>query len=403
MRILINRRSHASGAGFSSKSTVSPSQGTSSVDNLLDVHPGIAWMPAPCTDEPGTPKLRIGSDGASADATVTPTWSRNLTTLLANIQTAIRAVGGDYASVEVTREEDTGKPKFDMNNGAVQLELLHTFDSDTEATGTALGFDVSSDDTGATEYTADYPVRYGWAQAVLDLGAAADVDVIALFGSNLVVGDKLEVYGHTTNLGAGRDTWNATATYSASVSINAGYGYNPLALVMPSSTQTLRYWCVVVASDHPSATSTGTRTADDLRLGCLVLGEWDDYRPSADNPAERPVHARPVQASKRKRGEFGGQVGPVRPSLDLTLDDWTEAQMRTLLRKVLDGTGLDDGEGLRAFPTVWYLGDQSAGSSSLVSPDTFVYGVVDDNLSPTYRQGDVASLALSIDGMSRGF
>lgn len=100
---------------------------------------------------------------AGGDETVTMDMETydDIHDLLADLQTGLRALGGDWALALCT-VSDTGTVTIDSNQAvnAVALEWL-TGANTANTIGTVLGYKVT-DDTGEWSYPADYQHMYGW-------------------------------------------------------------------------------------------------------------------------------------------------------------------------------------------------------------------------------------------------
>jgi len=191
--------------------------------------------------------------GAAELNAIITAGSYNGTTLAAEIQTQLNATGGTFT---VTYSLTTGK--FTIARAAGNFTLRWQSGANTAATiGTAIGFIITADDTGAATYTSDYARFHYPAEYIdIDLAAATVYDYVALLGHNLSATAVATIYGaddsaFTTNV----------------VSDVITYAANNMRFYL-AAARTKRYVRIHIADP--------TNASGYVKIGNVVVGKYYD-------------------------------------------------------------------------------------------------------------------------------
>lgn len=387
-------------AAFENAASYSPSSGASEgnypVTNMQNDHTGIAHIPSPQVDAPATVKVRIETSESTATTDVTWTWVRKLSDPVlassANLnafQVAARVAHADLAAFTATRDSATGAVTLSLNSSPHTMSLIWTHDADTTATGDALGFDTSSDDTGADSYTGD-EIRYDWVcLGVFDMGSATSLKVLALIAHTLKVTDIVEWYGHTSDLGGNRSDWNGTATAVDNFTVNNEFQGCGVITLEPSSAASFRYHAVFVKG-------VASRTEDDLRIGAIIgAAEWVDWSqdssayPNTGEAVEfRSITVDPTPINRRQ-----AVVQAISMNFQVDLLDWSETNWRTLWNDIVQLQ--------RVTNNVWCLDENFTDGNLKPTLGTYARAVADGEA--TVRTGDLTTRPLLLVGAPRGY
>lgn len=180
---------------------------------------------------------------------------------IASVMTTRSAAVGNSWTYQGTFSEATGKATIEETAGPNNFSILwktgtHGSDNADNHIGTTIGYDDSADDNGAAAFfLADYVrVHYPKAYIEIDLGAAYEINFVALLNHNIETGSTVKATGaddsaFSVNVVNETITWNATNLYH-----------------FFSSAQTKRYWRIHIEDIN---------NADGyIQIGTIFLGKY---------------------------------------------------------------------------------------------------------------------------------
>lgn len=200
---------------------------------------------------------------------------------IATIMTTRSAAVGNTWTYQGTFSEATGKATIEETAGPNNFTILwktgtHGADNADNHVGTTIGYADSADDDGASaSFTADYVrVHFPKAYIEIDLGAAYEINFVALLNHNIETGSTLKMTG-ATDSGFSAGVVNETITW------NADDLYHFF-----SSAQTKRYWRLHI-EDIDNADGY-------IQVGTVFLGKYfepsrhytNDYARGKRDPSE---------------------------------------------------------------------------------------------------------------------
>lgn len=180
-------------------------------------------------------KINFKESAGGGELTATLTAANYTpTTLAAEIKSQMEAVGGE--TYTVTYSSSTGK--WTIATGGAYLDILWDTGTDTaNAVGDTIGFDTSSDDTGALTYTGANIAIHTEEGIVFDLQTTEAIDsVVLLFDS--IRGKRLTESAVVRIQANGSDSWASPAVDQV-LTVDDTYG---IATHFFSSDQSYRYW-----------------------------------------------------------------------------------------------------------------------------------------------------------------
>lgn len=199
-------------------------------------------------------------------ATLTPGSYTALSLIehIAAVMTSVSDISGNSWIYQGTFSEATGKATIEETSGPETFSILwqtgnHGSSNADDNIGITIGYDDSADDTGASSYTADYVrVHYPKAYIEIDLGAAYEIDFVALLNHNIETGSTVKATGaddsaFSVNVVNDTITWNADDLY-----------------FFFSAARTKRYWRIHIEDIN---------NADGyIQIGTIILGKY--FEPS---------------------------------------------------------------------------------------------------------------------------
>lgn len=184
-------------------------------------------------------KINFKESGGGSELTATITaGTYTPTTLAAEIKAQMESAGGETYTVSFS----VATGKWTITTGGAYLDLLWSTGTDTANTiGDTIGFDTSSDDTGATTYTGSNVAIHTSENIVFDLQTTEEVDSIAVLfdsiaGKKLTESAVLKIQANAT------DSWSSPAV-DQTLTIDTIYS---VATHFFSSDQSYRYWRVEI-------------------------------------------------------------------------------------------------------------------------------------------------------------
>jgi hypothetical protein len=181
-------------------------------------------------------KINFKKSGGGSELTATISSGTYLpATLAAAIKTALETADG-VNTYTVTYSTLTGKWTI-ATSGAFLSILWLTGTNTAVSIGSSIGFDVTSDATGAVTYTGANIAIHTEESIVLDLQTTEAIDSFALL-FDLIGGNKFSSSAVLTLQANASNSWAAPAV-SQVLSIDAVYG---IATYFFASDQTYRYW-----------------------------------------------------------------------------------------------------------------------------------------------------------------
>jgi len=178
------------------------------------------------------------SDGTTRAASLTAGNYATGDAMAAHIQTQMNAVS---STCVVTYSSST--KKFTISRTGTLSLLWSTGTNASRSIGACLGFDTSANDTGSSSYTGDTVAYKSREWIKVDLGSALSVQ------AGVVINHNLETDGTITLQGNASDSWGSPTVdqaLSGDGDIRAAY----------ISTQTLRYWRLLIDGVENDATYT---------------------------------------------------------------------------------------------------------------------------------------------------
>ena len=226
----------------------------------------------------------------------------------------------------ITASYSTSSGKWTIASGGASFELL--FSSGTNAANTiatAIGFDSSSDNTGAVTYTGPSIAIHTIERVTLDLGNTQAVDSVAVLFEPLT-GFKFTDSATIRLKANAHPSWS-----SASVNILLSYDsvYNVITHFF-SSNQSYRYWCLeIVDAQNPNLYVEIPKFLI-AKATQLTEGPNSQFTMNVNDLSER---------SSTKYGQFYTDVYPNRRSIIFPYQVLGEADLATLL-SIYDRVGI---------------------------------------------------------------
>lgn len=195
------------------------------------------------------------TNGVELTATLTAS-TYNADTLASHIETKLEAVGA--SNYTVTYSDSTNKftlASDGAGGGGIFKLRWNTGTNAATSVGTAIGFNVDADDSGALSYTADYLRIHTEEWLKLDRGGSTPaITAIIIKYNNFSTSATIQVQGNAT------DAW-ASPTYNQVITLD-----NDVMAHFPSSAQSLRWWRIRIRDVSNSDTY--------VEMGRVFLGTY---------------------------------------------------------------------------------------------------------------------------------